>query len=408
MPPVPLVVRMILMISIATLVLGGLHYYVYARLGRALLLGPAELRILKLVVLGLFVMLWSAIPLSRLLRIRPGNGLLWTAYIWLGSLVILSVVFCGADLARAVLGILSRLAPQAVDAERRTLLTRGLELATLATAGPLVGYALYQGLRKVAVRKLAVTLQKLPDALSGFRIVQLTDIHVGPTIDGRWLRRVVEQVNALDADVIAITGDLVDGPVANLSAQVAPLAELRARHGVYFVTGNHEYYAGVDEWLAELTRLGVRVLRNERVTVRPGAAAGATADGATASAGAAIDLVGIDDYHSHTFPGHGPDLPRALAGRDDKIPAVLLAHQPAAVSEASRLGIDLQLSGHTHGGQIWPWGIFVRLQQPYVAGLHRHGDTQLYVSCGTGYWGPPMRLGAPAEITEITLRSTKA
>ncbi len=387
--------RLLVMIVVATSVLGSMHYYVYVRLGRYLALGPGELRGLKLVLGVLFALLWCAIPLARLLRHQAAKGILWGAYIWLGALVILSVVFCCSDLARLVLTALGRLAPTMVDTQRRSLLTRGLELATLGTAGSLIGYALYQGLRRVAVRQVAVTLQKLPAALSGFRIVQLTDIHVGPTIDGRWLRQVVEQVNALDADVVAITGDLVDGSVANLGAQVAVLGELRARHGVFFVTGNHEYYAGADEWIAELGRLGVKVLRNERVTLRPGGAA---------ALDVALDMVGVDDYHSAGFPGHGPDLPRAVAGRNDKIPAVLLAHQPAAVSEAATLGIDLQLSGHTHGGQIWPWGFFVRLQQPYVAGLHRQGNTQLYVSCGTGYWGPPMRLGAPAEITEITLR----
>jgi predicted MPP superfamily phosphohydrolase len=389
----PLLLRFVLLISIATLVLAGLHYYVYTRVGRHLMLGPEELRVVKYVLIALFVLLWGAIPLSRLLRFPTIRGVMWAAYIWLGSLVVASVAFAGGDLLRLALSLLSRLAPQTVDAERRTLLTRALGVATLGAAGSLIGYALYQGLRKVAVQRLAVTLPKLATELSGFRIVQLTDIHVGPTIDGRWLRRVVEQVNALQPDVIAITGDLVDGPVANLQAQVAPIGELRARHGVYFVTGNHEYYSGVDEWLAELRRLGVRVLRNERVTVRP-----------QPGGGAAIDLVGVDDYHSATFPGHGPDLKKAVAGRDEQVPAVLLAHQPAAISEAAQLGVDLQLSGHTHGGQIWPWGFFVRLQQPYVAGLHRHGATQLYVSCGTGYWGPPMRLLAPAEITEITLR----
>ncbi len=353
----PLLLRFVLLISIATLVLAGLHYYVYTRVGRHLMLGPEELRVVKYVLIALFVLLWGAIPLSRLLRFPTIRGVMWAAYIWLGSLVVASVAFAGGDLLRLALSLLSRLAPQTVDAERRTLLTRALGVATLGAAGSLIGYALYQGLRKVAVQRLAVTLPKLATELSGFRIVQLTDIHVGP------------------------------------QAQVAPIGELRARHGVYFVTGNHEYYSGVDEWLAELRRLGVRVLRNERVTVRP-----------QPGGGAAIDFVGVDDYHSATFPGHGPDLKKAVAGRDEQVPAVLLAHQPAAISEAAQLGVDLQLSGHTHGGQIWPWGFFVRLQQPYVAGLHRHGATQLYVSCGTGYWGPPMRLLAPAEITEITLR----
>lgn len=410
--PVSLLPRFVILISIATLVLASLHYYVYTRLGRNLMLGPAELRVAKYVLIALFAMLWCAMPLSRILRVPAVRLLMWAAYIWLGSLVLLAVAFAGGDLARLLLAGLLRAMPRtvsvAVDEERRTLLGRALGMATLGVAGSLVGYALYQGLRRVAVRKLAVDLRKLPAELSGFRIVQLTDIHIGPTLDGRWLRQVVEQVNALDADAIAITGDLVDGTVAKLREQVAPLGELRARHGVYFVTGNHEYYSGVDEWLAELRRLGIRVLRNERVTIRPGQPPGGQPARGDDGSGVAIDLLGVDDFHSGTFPGHGPNLGQAVAGRDERNLAVLLAHQPLAVTEAAQRGVDLQLSGHTHGGQIWPWGLFVRLQQPYIAGLHRHGETQLYVSCGTGYWGPPMRLGAPAEITEITLRCPAA
>ena len=350
---------MVIMISIATLVMVGLHYYAYTRLGHHLMLDPSKRRLLKLIVGSLFVMMFGSIFLPRSLGVTPARWMSWTAYIWLGSLVVLCVVLVGGDLARlavaTVTWAMQRGKPPLVDDDRRTLIARALGVATLGTAGTLIGYSLYQGLRRVAVRKLAVTLQKLPAELSGFRIVQITDIHVGPTIDGQWLRRMVEQVNALNPDIIAITGDLVDGPVARLRDHVAPIGELRARHGVFFVTGNHEYYAGVDSWLAELARLGVRVLRNERVTVRPSDKAGSTA---------CIDILGVDDYHSATFPGHGPDLPKAVAGRDQKNPAILLAHQPAAIAEAARHGVDLQLSGHTHGGQIWPWDFLFACSNP--------------------------------------------
>jgi predicted MPP superfamily phosphohydrolase len=201
---------------------------------------------------------------------------------------------------------------------------------------------------------------------------------------------VVKRVNDLRPDVIAITGDLVDGNVDELREHVAPLGDLKAELGVFFVTGNHEYYSGPDAWIRELARLNVRVLRNERVELER--------DGVT------IDLAGVDDYSSRGLAqGHGPDLPRALEGRDGSRALVLLAHQPRAFVEAAKLGVGLQLSGHTHGGQIWPWNWFVRLQQPYVAGLHREGDAQIYVSRGTGYWGPPMRVAAPAEITQLVL-----
>jgi predicted MPP superfamily phosphohydrolase len=243
---------------------------------------------------------------------------------------------------------------------------------------------------RIAVKRVTVAVPKLAPGLDGFRIVQLSDVHVGQTIGKGFIEALVAQVNALQPDLIAITGDLVDGSVEHLADAVAPLAGLKARHGVFFVTGNHEYYSGVAEWLPFLTGLGIRVLRNERVAV--------------GHDGMAFDLAGVDDWLADGL-GHGPDLPKALAGRDPDRPVVLLAHQPRAIFEAARLGVALQLSGHTHGGQIFPFNFLVGLQQPYVSGLHRHGDCQIYVSRGTGYWGPPMRVGAPAEVTCIALVS---
>jgi predicted MPP superfamily phosphohydrolase len=234
-------------------------------------------------------------------------------------------------------------------------------------------------------------------------LVQLTDLHVGDILGREWLEGIVERVNELKPDLIAITGDLADGTVARLSQTVACLARLEAAHGVYFVTGNHEYFSGVEQWLEHLPSLGIRVLRNERVGIGEGAVS--------------FDLAGIDDHHgarrmavhgpagARRGAGHGPDLKRAVAGRDLRRELILLAHQPVAIFEASRLGVGLQLSGHTHGGQIWPMKYLVRLQQPYISGLVQHGPTQLYVSEGTGFWGPPMRLGTTSEITRITLRA---
>src|SRR5262249_39462489 len=189
---------------------------------------------------------------------------------------------------------------------------------------------------------------------------------------------------------IFITGDLVDGSVEELADQVEPLGKLAARYGVYFVTGNHEYYSGVEEWCRHLPKLGIRVLRNERVSL--------------GDARASIHLAGRDDYgSSRAGASHGYDLDRALAGRDPERELVLLAHQPGGFDEAARKGVGLQLSGHTHGGQLWPFTEAVRHVYKHFAGLDREGDSQIYVSRGTGYWGPPMRLGAPAEITKIVL-----
>ncbi len=239
---------------------------------------------------------------------------------------------------------------------------------------------------------VTIALDRLPPSLSGFTIAQITDVHIGPTVGAGFVREVVDQVNALDADLIAITGDLVDGRAATYAAAAEPLAELRARHGIFYVTGNHEYYWGVDAWLPIFRDLGLQVMRNRRVAIE--------------RAGASFDLAGIDDHEAQRWRGHGPDLAAALDGRDPARAVVLLAHQPRQVKVSRRLGVDLQLSGHTHGGQIWPWHGAVRIQQGgLIAGHYRFGATQLYVSRGTGYWGPPVRLGAPAEITRIELRS---
>jgi predicted MPP superfamily phosphohydrolase len=234
----------------------------------------------------------------------------------------------------------------------------------------------------------------LPAGSHGTTIVQLTDLHVGPTIGRAFIEDIVRRTNALAPDIVAITGDLVDGSVEALGEAVAPLGDLRARHGVFFVTGNHEYFSGVTPWLAALERLGIKVLANERVSI--GGAEG-------------FDLAGIHDQSGARFdPAHGSDPAAALAGRDPAREVVLLAHQPKSVTAAARLGVGLQLSGHTHGGQLWPFGLLVQLQQPFIHGLHRVGETQIYVSPGTGYWGPPMRLGTRAEITRIRLLSPAA
>jgi predicted MPP superfamily phosphohydrolase len=267
-------------------------------------------------------------------------------------------------------------------------LSRGLALACVAAALVAAGYGAASALGDVAVRRVGVTLERLPQALSGYRMVQLSDLHIGPTLGRDWVARIVERVNLLEPDAVVITGDLVDGSVGRLREHVEPLGALRARHGVFFVTGNHEYYSGADDWLRELERLGVRPLRNERVSLGDGEVS--------------FDLAGVDDWQAFGR-GHGPDLARALEGRDEARELVLLAHQPRQVIEAAERGVGLQLSGHTHGGQIIPWNFFVRFQQPFIAGLRRHKRTQIYVSRGTGFWGPPMGVGAPAEITLLEL-----
>jgi len=263
-----------------------------------------------------------------------------------------------------------------------------------ATAASLLGA--WNARRTAQVRRIDIALPQLPAALQGFTIVQLSDLHVGPTIRRAYVERIVRKANALQADVVAITGDLVDGSVPELREHIAPLAGLRARHGSFVVTGNHDYYAGAQAWTAEWRRLGLQVLLNEHVLLRP-APESPDAD--------ALVLAGVTDFHAaHYDAAHASDPRRALAGAPAAATArVLLAHQPRSAPAAAEAGFQLQLSGHTHGGQFWPWNLFVPLQQPFVAGLHRLRGMWIYVSRGTGYWGPPKRLGAPSEITLVRL-----
>jgi predicted MPP superfamily phosphohydrolase len=244
--------------------------------------------------------------------------------------------------------------------------------------------------RRAQVRSVDVPIADLPAALDGFTIAQISDIHIGSTIKRDYLSAIVDAVNALEPDMIAVTGDLVDGSVKQLSGHTEPMARLCARHGTYFVTGNHEYYSGAKAWVAELRRLGLRVLMNEHVVLH--------------HEGADVVVAGVTDYGSHHFDGaQRSDPAAAIEGAPSASFKLLLAHQPRSAFAAAPAGYHLQLSGHTHGGQFLPWNFFVRLQQPFTAGLHRLGALWVYVSRGTGYWGPPKRLGAPSEITRLRL-----
>ena len=269
---------------------------------------------------------------------------------------------------------------------------RGISAAAVPLLAALSTFVGLLNARRLArVKSVDVPIADLPASLHGFTIVQITDIHIGPTIKRRHLDAIVDAVNDLDADMIAVTGDLVDGSVRHLSEHTQPMARLTARHGAYFVTGNHEYYSGAVGWIAELRRLGLRVLMNEHVVLQHD--------------GADVVVAGVTDFSAHHFdPAQRSDPAAAIAGAPpDAGVKLLLAHQPRSAFAAAPAGFDLQLSGHTHGGQFLPWNFFVRLQQPFTAGLHRLGTLWVYTSRGTGYWGPPKRLGAPSEITHLRL-----
>lgn len=334
-----------------------------------------------LIVLAVLVLL--VLPLRKWLPHRVLDWVLLADYVWMGFALLLVTCFLAADLVQLILHLAGNTPPV-----RQGWLGKG----ALGLAVGLGVYALWNGQRPVHVRPVTVYLKKWPAALDGMKLAQLSDIHIGPMLGHEWLQRLVRQVNALHPDLVAITGDLVDGSVADLAEHVEPLRDLHSRLGTFFVTGNHEYYSGVTEWCAFLQTLGITVLRNRHVTL--------TLENSQ------FDLAGVDDHASHHFPGEGADLQAALAGRDASRPVILLAHQPVAMHNAAGMGVDLQLSGHTHGGQLWPFRYLVYLQQPVAHGLFQHeaDDLQLYVSAGTGFWGPPMRLGTRAEITLLTLR----
>jgi len=244
--------------------------------------------------------------------------------------------------------------------------------------------------RRAEVRTVEVPIAGLPEPLHGFSIVQITDIHVGATIKNGYVSRIVDAVNELNADMIAVTGDMVDGSVGRLAPHTEPLGRLSARYGAFFVTGNHEYYSGAHAWIAEMRRLGLLVLLNEHVVLE--------------HFGESVVVAGVTDLSAHHFdPAHRSDPMAAIAGAPEQAVKLLLAHQPRSAFAAAQAGFHLQLSGHTHGGQFFPWNFVVKLFEPFSAGLHRLDQLWVYVSRGTGYWGPPKRFGAPSEITHLTL-----
>ena len=340
----------------------------------------------------------APLGMGALLLIRHPAAQLFTVgvFTWLGLALMLLTAL---TLLRVPAGLWLRLAPRPppeADASRRRFLARAAAgSAALATSGAGV-FAFRSATGPALLSEVPVKIARLPRALSGFTIAQISDLHVGPTIGEREVRRVVEQVNALKPDLVAITGDLVDGSVPQLRAATGQLARLQSRFGSFFVTGNHEYYSGVEEWTRELGRLGIRVLSNERVTV---------------GGDVSFDLAGVEDWSglATAAQGQGSDLGRALEGRDPERALVLLAHQPRreAVADAVRRGAELTLSGHTHGGQLMPFNLVVGAVFPYLAGLYRHEEAQVsghvFVSRGTGYWGPPLRFGAPPELAKLVL-----
>lgn len=359
-----------------------LHLYIGLRLVPSLPDAAAG-SLLALLLLVSTVLMPLGLVARRFARPPAADRLTWAGMLAMGlfsSLLVFTVL-------RDVILLLARLAPGLAPADLAA--TSAVAAPVLALAATLLG--VFNARKTAAVVSVDVPIAGLPAALEGFTIAQISDIHVGPTIKAPYLQNIVDAVNRLQADLVAVTGDLVDGSVAELRGHVAPLAGLVSRHGTFFVTGNHEYYSGALPWVAELRRLGVNVLMNQHVVLEQG--------------GASMVLAGVADYGAHHFdPSHTSDPVAALLGAPaDAALRVLLAHQPRSAEMAADAGFDLQLSGHTHGGQFFPWNLFVPLQQPYTAGLNRLRSLWVYTSRGTGYWGPPKRFGAPSEITRVRL-----
>ncbi|VEG46966.1 metallophosphoesterase [Mycolicibacterium flavescens] len=339
------------------------------------------------VIVGTLAFAVAFVAMPVLMTLGHGRHLDWAAAVGDALLGVAWVLFTWAVLGQALGWVLFA---AGVDNPTRA---RVVACVVLAVAVALLVWGFVEAMRLPRVKKVDVAIDGLGRGLDGLRVALITDTHYGPIDRARWSAAVVKRVNELDADVVGHVGDIADGTVEKREAQASPLAAVQATLARVYVTGNHEYFGKAQGWLDYMQRIGWDALHNRHVVVERG--------------GDRMIVAGVDDAtaRSSGLVGHGADLDTALAGADRALPVLLLAHQPKQVAHAARAGVDLQVSGHTHGGQIWPFNILVRLEQPVVHGLSRHGDrTQLYTSRGTGFWGPPLRVFAPSEITLLTLR----
>ncbi|MER7459053.1 metallophosphoesterase [Micromonospora sp. NPDC126480] len=407
-------------VATLALITGLIHLYLWKRLVRDTTTPGRWRRIGTLTALALALL----VPATLVGTQAGAYWLAWPGYLWLAIMFYLLVLLVALELPMLAAKLVLRrrvsaadptaAAPEPVlvgaagpadppataavgqpdhDPSRRLLLARGAAIFAGLTATGITGYGVRTALGPPQLDRVRIPIAKLPRGMDGLRIATVSDIHLGPLRGRAHTERIVAAINRLDADVVAIVGDMVDGSVAELGDAAAPLRGLRARHGSYFVTGNHEYYSGVEEWVQEVDRLGLRVLQNQRVEI--------------AARGGVLDLAGVNDAGAAgTGVAGPPDYAAALGDRDPSRPVVLLAHQPVAAFEAAKFGVDLQLSGHTHGGQIVPFNYLVRLEQPVVSGLGEVDGTKVYVTNGAGFWGPPVRVGAEPQVTLVELRST--
>ncbi|MET8040821.1 metallophosphoesterase [Micromonospora sp. NPDC005215] len=407
-------------VGVLALTTGLIHLYLWKRLVRDTT-NPGRWRRIG----GIAALVLALLVPATLAGTQAGlYWLAWPGYLWLALMFYLLVVLAVLEVPMLVTRLMLRrrlataepttAAPEPVlvgaagppeppvadavtaadhDPARRLLLARGAAIFAGLTATGITGYGVRTALGPPRLDRVQIPLAKLPRSMDGLRIATVSDIHLGPLRGRAHTERIVAAINRLDADLVAVVGDLVDGSVAELGPAAAPLRDLRSRYGSFFVTGNHEYYSGVEEWVHEVDRLGLRVLQNQRQEIR--------------ARGGVLDLAGVNDLDATGTTGlaAGPDFAAALGDRDPSRPVVLLAHQPLAAVQAARYDVDLQLSGHTHGGQVVPFNLVVRLAQPVVSGLGEVDGTKVYVTNGAGFWGPPVRVGAEPQISLVELRS---
>jgi predicted MPP superfamily phosphohydrolase len=379
------------------------HWYVGRRLINAANLQQTQRRIAWLVVGAFFLI--PQIPFFFFLnRMQSAwlDAFSWGGYVVLGFFSLLLTLLLVRDIAllarrfsrKLVRLTLRKTTPSPdleADKERRRFLIHSTNLCIVGLTAAATGYGFYEARRRATIEHVDVPLAHLPPEFDGFRIVQFTDLHIGATIKRGFVEGIVEQLLELKGDLVAFTGDLADGSVPWLRNDVAPLREVEGEYGKFFITGNHEYYSGVEPWVREATNLGFDVLLNEHRIIQRGEGR--------------VVLAGVTDYSGGDFiASHRSDPLKALEGAPEGLVHILLAHQPRSIHTSLKAGVDLQISGHTHGGQFFPWSHLATLNQPYIKGLHKHESSWIYVSRGTGYWGPPLRLGIPPEITVITLR----
>ncbi|MDQ7907079.1 metallophosphoesterase [Phytohabitans sp. ZYX-F-186] len=392
----------IVFVVFAFAVVGLIHLYLWKRLVRDTTRpGPwRRAGTIAALVLGVLV------P-ATLIGTRVGQWwLAWPGYLWLAVMFYLIIVLVVLEVPMLVAKLALRrkrasapvpvlvgaggppVEPPTLDhqPDRRLLLARGAAIFAGLTAAGISGYGIRTALGPPQLDRVTIPLARLPRTMDGLRIALVSDIHLGPLRGRAHTERIVQMINDMDADVVAVVGDLVDGSVEELGVAAAPLERLRSRRGAYFVTGNHEYFSGYQQWVDEVARLGLRPLRNERLEIE------------------GLDLAGVNDLAGEAHQD-GPDFAKTFDGRDPSRPVVLLAHQPVQAREAAKYGVDLQLSGHTHGGQMVPWSLMVRLEQPVVSGLGTVDGTKVYVTNGAGFWGPPVRVGAPPQVTLVELNS---